>query len=103
MSEYNGWTNYETWNVKLWIDNDEHSSWYWSEQASNILDENDGDETTATFDLAKHLETMVMKNMPQMEAGPYQDILTAALQSVNWHEIAESMIGQAKEMIDDLA
>ena len=21
--EYSGWTNYETWNVKLWIDNDQ--------------------------------------------------------------------------------
>ena len=23
--EYNGWTNWETWNFKLWIDNSEDS------------------------------------------------------------------------------
>tara|TARA_Y100001963_G_C6792847_1_gene456669 strand:- start:7135 stop:7359 length:225 start_codon:yes stop_codon:yes gene_type:complete len=24
MSNYNGWKNYETWNVALWIGNEEH-------------------------------------------------------------------------------
>ena len=25
MAEYNGWTNYETWNVVLWLENEERT------------------------------------------------------------------------------
>jgi len=31
--KYNGWTNYETWAVKLWMDNEEPSYRYWRERA----------------------------------------------------------------------
>lgn len=34
---YNGWSNYETWNVKLWIDNEEGSYDYWREQTPAVL------------------------------------------------------------------
>ena len=36
---YNGWKNYETWNVKLWIDNEEGSYRYWEEVAGEIWEE----------------------------------------------------------------
>jgi hypothetical protein len=31
--KYNGWNTYETWAVKLWLDNEEGSYRYWTEQA----------------------------------------------------------------------
>ena len=31
--KYNGWTNYETWNCKLWMDNNEGDQDYWKDQA----------------------------------------------------------------------
>lgn len=39
MSEkYNGYTNYPTWNVKLWIDNEEGSYNYWHDAAREAED-----------------------------------------------------------------
>ena len=34
MTDYNGWKNYETWNVALWINNDEGLASFASECAS---------------------------------------------------------------------
>jgi hypothetical protein len=34
MMSYNGYTNYETWAVQLWIDNNESSSSYWRQVAA---------------------------------------------------------------------
>ncbi len=36
---YNGWKNYETWSVKLWIDNDQGSEQYWNEVAQEVWEE----------------------------------------------------------------
>jgi HD superfamily phosphohydrolase YqeK len=95
--EYNGWTNYETWVVNLWIDNEEGTHDYWLEVAEDIY--NDEAEEQKHFTkiedaaciLAERLKNDYEENLPEM-AGVYGDLIGAALSEVNWREIAEHLL-----------
>jgi len=97
---YNGWTNYETWNVKLWIDNDEGSYNYWRETTKEVVDDATGasiddelDMDSAKYRLSSMIKDFVEENNPLADnADMYTDLLGAAISEVNWYEIAESMI-----------
>jgi hypothetical protein len=96
MSEqgYNGWTNYETWLVKLWMDNEQATQEYWLEMAR--------DDVTA-YDLSQTLQTeyndMRAELLGQQHtATVWDDLLGAALSAVNWYEIATALIEDAKEI-----
>jgi hypothetical protein len=97
MSErYNGWTNYETWNVKLWIDNEEATYDYWQVNAEVVWLAATADVTfsrkeRAAFTLADDLKSKFENDMPELH-GPYADLLNAALLEVNWLEIAHSIL-----------
>lgn len=101
-TRYNGWTNYETWNVKLWLDNDEGSYHYWQERAE-YWNEHESTSThwtqeqSARFNLADELEQEVKDAAPEMGAGMYADLLGAALSEVDWHEIAGAMLDDLVE------
>jgi len=68
---YNGWTNYETRTVKLWMDNEESSYRYWGAVANEAWEE--------ANPLADQVST-------------WSDLLGAALSAVNWSEIANSLL-----------
>ena len=96
-TKYNGWTNYETWNVALWFDND--SSKYWAGVAQETFENAEATsnftrEEEATFDLAKTMQSEVEENTPTT-AGMYADLLNASLSSVNWQEIASHVLAEA--------
>lgn len=101
MSKYNGWTNYETWNVALWIDNEEGSHNYWREAAQECyewaIDRGTGftKEEQAVFDLADRLKSEFDEANPlASDASMWADLLNAAMSEVNWREIAARYIGE---------
>ena len=117
-SDYNGWTNYETWCVNLWLDNDRGTHDAWRERAGEILDldagalcrELYGDDKSAILREGVHAcvladilkdeheeEACAVTGARHGDASVFSDLLGAALQSVNWHEIAEHLIDAARE------
>jgi hypothetical protein len=90
--EYNGWTNYETWAVALWMNNEEGSQRFWSDCAAEVVDAADANGTDAACDLADMLKSQHEEAMPDLGATVWADLLGAAMSEVNWYEIAEHLI-----------
>lgn len=100
---YNGWTNYETWNCKLWIDNEQPTQEYWRERAKEVepieneyMDEPRRKVHALADELKESFEEEAEVHFGSM-IGFLVDITNAALNRVNWIEIAESLLDDVEE------
>jgi hypothetical protein len=80
---YNGWTNYPTWDVHLWLTSDEETY----NAASGVVADA-GAPSRAAGDLKEWIEG---RNPLTDPASLYSDLLGWALQSVNWDEVARAL------------
>ena len=85
MGTYEGWSNQPTWNVNLWLNNDRGAYHDMLDMAQQHRHD--------TRKLADTIESYVEDMNPLgSKASLFSDLLTHALNTVDWYEIAESWI-----------
>jgi hypothetical protein len=80
---YNGWANYETWCVHLWLTNDQGTY----ETMREIVA-----EAKQGYEAGQTIRVYVEDLNPLLghEASMFTDLLQGALDIVNWQEVAEA-------------
>lgn len=96
---YNGWANYPTWCVNLWLSNDEGLYRETLDRAQEIRGETESRseywslEESHRFALADDLKAWVVDELaPDLGAMFAADLLGYALGQVDWQEIADSWL-----------
>jgi hypothetical protein len=96
QKEYNGWFNYETWVVALWLDNEEGSQGYWQERAEETMRDCGNDTDEAINNLADELKEQHEEVNPVPDGTVFSDLMSAALSEVNWYEIAKHYVEEVE-------
>lgn len=90
MEEYNGYPNYETWVMSLWIDNNESDYDYARELARDVR--GSGYERVKLGDALKGWQE---ESMPLVEdANVFADLLLHSFGRVDWVHIAGNLLDE---------
>ena len=84
-TEYNGWTNRETWLVNLWLSNDMDSYEFLQSICRKDCE---------TWEKAEELEAYYQDQLEEMYEVPsfWSDILGTSLDRVDWYRVVEANI-----------
>ena len=97
---YNGWSNYETWCAKLWMDNDQGTYEMHQERLEALVKEHtDADNVLDADAVTRGLASMLENDVEDSDMygvipdGMLGDLLRGAIAEIDWREIADSMLG----------
>lgn len=96
MSEnekYNGYNNYETWLVALWIDNDQ----CYQSDVHELAEQNKDDEGSCASAIKAYVEEMPDVSTAIENGGMVADLVNSTLSDVDWYELAEMYIKEIAE------
>lgn len=79
MSEYNGWANWETWNVALWVTNDGEYVYQEARSAAR----------RGPSVIREYVEEYV--GLDKLSGTLAGDLVAGQLASVDWYEVAENL------------
>ena len=101
---YNGWANYETWCVKLWMDNEEGSYRHWQAASEEAWDQAEDDRSSRHQTRKQSAENILADRLLEeheeakpLVGGVFGDLLGAAMGEVDWHEIAGALLEDYKD------
>ncbi len=97
---HNGYANYETWLVALWLDGEQGAYEYWQTQGKAAwfragLEKHGwcAQSTSARINLRTTLHECIRDEHPLNDkADVWSDLLGAALRRVDWFEIADNIL-----------
>ena len=96
---YNGWTNYETWCVSLWLNNDQGTQERCEEMAQEAWNDAEAGSYLTRLEVATRALAGILRD-EQVEiaddlvgtSSMFSDLLTAAMGEVNWDEVAKAFL-----------
>jgi len=98
---HEGYKNYETWAVALYINNDRGEYEYWTEQVEDLKSEGGAPsevwtpEESVKFGLADLMKTYFEEMLEGVDLmSPFSELLNGALGEVYWDEVAEDFLAE---------
>ncbi len=85
--EYEGWSNYPTWCVNLWLSNNEPLYRAVLEKIEEVKSSEDPEAV-----LADWIKDMVENGNPLTRANLYSDLMTWAIGMADYYEIAKALL-----------
>ena len=105
------WTNFETWAILSWLNDDEESRKRWAMTARGCFAEAPTcekfkskvwtREEAETYSLSDLLEAEFRFRCPLPEDSPYRLLLITAMGYVNWDEVADHLLSNARKQSDE--